>query len=76
MNRLIETIKDAAMDAAYNIIDEKSLNFGVQKALDILIELKVEDEKIRQLLVKHFDIKYSDASRVLEEAKDYYKRKS
>ena len=57
-------------NAANDYIDERSLNYGVCKTIDILLGLKLDDEKIRQILVKHFDLKYSDVSRVLEQAKE------
>ena len=54
-----------------NVIDDRALNYGVSKAVDILIELKVEDEQLKKLLVKHFDLRYSEASKVLEQSKSY-----
>ena len=38
--------------------------------MDILLDLKIEDEEIKQVLVKHFDIRYTEAQNVLNEAKD------
>ena len=58
-------------DIVNGVIDERSLNYGVCKSIDILLELKVDDEKIKQLLAKHFDIRYSEAENVLAEAKEY-----
>lgn len=54
-----------------NVIDDRALNYGVSKAVDILTELKIEDEQLKQLLVKHFDLRYSEASKVLEQSKSY-----
>ena len=54
-----------------NVIDDRALNYGVSKAVDILLELKIEDEQLKQLLIKHFDLRYSEASKVLEQAKSY-----
>ena len=56
------------------VVDERALNYGVCKAADILLDLKIEDEQIKQLLVKHFDIRYSEAEKVLTEAKEYRKK--
>ena len=60
---------DFIKDIANQVIDEKALNYGVCKAIDILLDLNTEDEKIKLMLVKHFDITYSVAERVLKEAK-------
>ncbi|MBQ8859352.1 MAG: hypothetical protein IJ012_06145 [Clostridia bacterium] len=54
------------------VVDDKALNYGVCKAVDILLDLKIGDEKIKQALVKHFDIRYSEAEKVLNEAKEYH----
>ena len=56
------------------VVDERALNYGVCKAVDILLDLKIEDEQIKQMLVKHFDILYSEAENVLTEAKEYRKK--
>lgn len=69
MGKYLEFFRNAAND----YIDEIALNYGVCKALDILLEIKLDDEKIIHTLCKHFDVKYSDASRVLDEAKVYRK---
>ena len=58
-------------DIVNGVVDERSLNYGVCKAVDILLELKVDDEKIKLLLAKHFDIRYSEAENVIAEAKEY-----
>lgn len=57
-------------EIANNIIDNEALNYGVCKAVDILLDLEITDDKIKQLLVKHFDIRYSEAESVLKEAMD------
>ena len=46
-----------------------ALEYGVSKATDILLDLEIEDEIIKQNLVKHFDILYKEAESILEEAK-------
>ena len=51
------------------VVDDRALNYGICKAVDILLDLKIEDEQIKQALVKHFDIRYSEAENVLNEAK-------
>lgn len=56
------------------VIDERALNYGVCKAVDILLDLKIKDKQIKQVLVKHFDIHYSEAENVLNEAKEYRKK--
>ena len=52
------------------VVDDRALNYGICKAVDILLDLKIEDEQIKQALVKHFDIRYSEAENVLNEAKE------
>ncbi len=69
MSKRLDFFKEFVND----FIDEKSLNFGVCKAIDILFELNIEDEKIKQLLVKHFDLKYSEAQNILFEAREQNK---
>lgn len=56
-----------------DVVDDRALNYSICKAVDILLDLKIDDEKIKQILVKHFDIRYSEAENVLNEAKEYRK---
>lgn len=65
---------DFFRDIVNDVVDERALNYGVCKAVDILLDLKIEDEQIKQMLVKHFDIRYSEAENVLTEAKEYRKK--
>lgn len=58
-------------EIANKVVDERAQNFGICKAVDILLDLKTDDEKIIFMLAKHFDITYSVAENVLKEAKDY-----
>ena len=55
-----------------DVVDDRALTFGVCKAVNILLDLKIEDEQIKQALVKHFDIRYSEAENALSEAKEYF----
>ncbi len=53
---------------------EKNQDFGammveMSRVIRILLELKIEDENIKQVLVKYFDLRYSQASSILEEEK-------
>ena len=43
----------------------------VDRVIRILLELEIEDEKIKQILVKYFDIRYSQATSILEEEKAF-----
>ena len=52
-----------------------SFNYGLCKAVDILLDLKIKDEEIKNALMKHFNIRYSEAEKVLNEAKEYHKSK-
>ncbi len=64
---------DFVREIVGGVIDERMVTYGVCKTVDILLDLKTEDEKIKQMLVKHFDIRYSEAENVLIEAKEYRK---
>ena len=61
---------DFFRDIITSVVDDRALNYGICKAVDILLDLKIEDEKIIQALVKHFDVRYTEAQNVLNEAKD------
>ena len=41
------------------------------RVVRILFELKIEDERIKQILVKYFDLRYSQATSILEEEKHF-----
>ena len=55
-----------------NVVDDKAFNYGLYKAADILLDLKIKDEEIKNVLIKHFDIRYSEAENVINEAKEYH----
>ena len=57
------------------VINDRASDYGICKAVDIMLELKTKDEVIKQMLVKHFDIRYSEAENILIAAKDYHKNK-
>ena len=57
------------------VIDNKALDYGICKSVDIMLESKTKDEVIKQMLVKHFDIRYSEAENILISAKEYHKNK-
>ncbi len=61
-------------NVAKELIDDMVLNYGVTKAVDILLELKINDEHTKQLLIKHFDLRYSEAENILKDAKEYHKK--
>ena len=44
----------------------------VSRTVRILLELKIEDEKIKQILVKYIDLRYVQASNILEEEKAFF----
>ena len=55
---------------------EKEQSFGammveVGRTIRILLELKIDDERIKQILVKYFDFRYSQATSILEEEKAF-----
>ncbi len=63
---------DFVREIVEGVIDERMVTYGVCKAVDILLDLKIDDERIKQALVKNFDIRYSDAENVLNEARKYH----
>ena len=65
---------DFVREIVGGVIDERMVTYGVCKTVDVLLDLKIEDEKIKQVLVKHFDTRYSEAENVLIEAKEYRKK--
>ena len=46
----------------------------VSRVVDILLELNIEDEKIKQIIVKYFDFRYSQATSILEEERAFLGR--
>ena len=72
MGKCLDFLRNVLID----YIDKESRIYAIDKAMDILLELKLKDEKIIYILGKHFDLKYSDASRVLDEAKAYHKNEN
>lgn len=55
---------------------EKEKSFGemlgeICRVIHILLDLNIEDEKIKQMLVKYFDIRYSQATNILAEEKEF-----
>ena len=65
-------ILDFFRDIINNVVDDKSFNYGLCKAVDILLDLKIKEEEIKNALIKHFDIRYSEAEKVINEAKEYH----
>ena len=53
-------------DNSLEEIDQDALNFGISKSADILLELHIPPETIKQLILKHFDIRYSEISAILK----------
>ena len=56
---------------------EREEKFGawmveVSRVIRILLELEIEDKKIKQILVKYFDVRYSQATSILEEEKAFW----
>ena len=56
---------------------DKEQSFGdkiieIGRTMRILLELKIEDEKIKQILVKYYDLRYSQATSFLEEEKAFF----
>ena len=65
---------DFFFDIINSVVDDRALNYGVCKAVDILLDLKIEDEAIKQVLVKHFDIRYTEAQSIFNEVKNCRKQ--
>ncbi|MBQ8725987.1 MAG: hypothetical protein IJY84_02675 [Clostridia bacterium] len=68
-------ILDFFRDIINSVVDDRSFNYGLCKAVDILLDLKIKYEEIKNSLMKHFNIRYSEAEKVLSEAKEYHKSK-
>ena len=47
-------------------IDIEMLNYGISKSVDILLELDIPEETIKQLILKHYDIRYSEITALLK----------
>lgn len=62
------------LDIFGEVIGEREVNYGIRKTTDVLLDLKVDDEKIKQMLAKHFNIRYSEAEKALTEAKEENKQ--
>ena len=43
-------------------IERERIEFGISKAIDILLDLGIEEETIRHAIIKHFDLRYSEAT--------------
>ena len=71
MGKCLDFLRNVLID----YIDKEAKIYAIDKAADILLELKLDDKKIIHVLSEHFDLKYSDASRVLDETKTYQKNK-
>ena len=41
------------------------------RIVNILLDLEIEDEKIKLILIRYFDIRYSQATNIVEEEKDF-----
>ena len=64
-------VLDFFREIVRNVVDDKSFNYGLYKSADILLDLEIKDEEIKNTLIKHFDIRYSEAEKVINEAKEY-----
>ena len=53
----------------FESFDSETFKFGIAKSIDILLELNIPEETIKQLILKHFDIRYSEASKMLKDRK-------
>ena len=51
-------------------LDKDTLNFGISKSVDILLELQVPTETIKQMILKHFDIRYSEITTILKDKRE------
>ena len=51
-------------------MSEAVLGFGVFKATHIMLDLGIEDEKIKEMLIKHFKLREDRAQQALEEQKE------
>ena len=66
MGKCLDFLRNVLID----YIDKESRIYAIDKAIDILLELRLEDQKIIHILSKHFDLKYSDSMQALNNAKE------
>ena len=64
MERVVHNEREVCVDVT--ALDQDTLNFGLSKAIDILIELQIDEETIKQMILKHFDIRYSEVTAILK----------
>ena len=63
---LVDDIEiDHVSNDAFGDIKQETLKFAIFKSIDILQELKIPEETLKQLIVKHFDIRYSEITKIL-----------
>ena len=68
MERIItEEVEAFVSSIDAQLQNQNALNFGILKAIDILIELQIQEETIKQMILKHFDIRYSEITAILKE---------
>ena len=67
----ISLVEDTNMDFISNEtfinVKQETLDFAIFKSIDILQELKLPEETLKQLIVKHFDIRYSEITKILKQ---------
>ena len=68
MDMIMEKIYDKMLNKPDT--EEWVLGFGVFKATHIMLDLGIEDEKIKEMLIKHFKLLEDRAQQALEEEKE------
>ena len=64
---ITEEIEETVSNIDARMQNQDALDFGISKAVDILLELKIPEETIKQMVLKHFDIRYSEITAILKE---------
>ena len=66
MERVVIDVEDTEIsNMDIENLDEETFNFSISKSVDILLELKIPEETIKQMILKHFDIRYSEITAIL-----------
>lgn len=75
MTNFLEKLQSHNRAVRQEVIDEEvaiALEEYIVKAAAALLEVKVKEDKIKELLSKYWDLRPSDAALFLQKAKDTY----
>ena len=58
-------------DIFNGVIDKRTFEYAIYDIIDILIDLNVDDNKMKEILAKKFDLRYSEIGVMIDEVKKY-----